>query len=109
MKALQMLSDIRACVENEPATGPWYAVRHSRAQFAILPDPADGRSSRIMLTEVAEARLPDAVAVLLQGNREVLCGFTEEETGLLVALLTRLIAKLDQIAGIEASPRMPLS
>ncbi len=72
------------------------------------PDPADGRSSRIMLTEAAEARLPDAVAVLLQGNREVLCGFTDEETGLLVALLTRLIANLDQIAGIEASPRMPL-
>jgi DNA-binding MarR family transcriptional regulator len=73
------------------------------------PDPADGRSSRIMLTEAAEARLPDAVAVLLQGNREVLCGFTDEEEELLVALLTRLIANLDQIAGIEASPRMHLS
>ena len=42
------------------------------------PDPADGRSSRITLTEVAEARLPDAVAVLLRGNREVLRGFTDE-------------------------------
>jgi MarR family transcriptional regulator, transcriptional regulator for hemolysin len=73
------------------------------------PDPADGRSSRIMLTEAAQARLPNAVAVLLQGNREVLCGFTDEETALLVALLTRLIASLDQIAGIEASPRTPLS
>jgi MarR family transcriptional regulator, transcriptional regulator for hemolysin len=31
------------------------------------PDPADGRSSHITLTEVAEARLPDAVAALLQG------------------------------------------
>ena len=30
-------------------------------------DPADGRSSRITLTEVAEARLPDAVAALLRG------------------------------------------
>jgi MarR family transcriptional regulator for hemolysin len=73
------------------------------------PDPADGRSSRITLTEAAQARLPNAVAVLLQGNREVLCGFTDEETALLVALLTRLIASLDQIAGIEASPRTPLS
>jgi DNA-binding MarR family transcriptional regulator len=69
------------------------------------PDPTDGRSSRIMLTEAAEARLPDAVAVLLQGNREVLSGFTDEETGLLVALLTRLIANLDQIASAEAPPR----
>jgi len=34
------------------------------------PDPADGRSSHIILTEIAEARLPDAVAALLRGNRE---------------------------------------
>jgi len=66
------------------------------------PDPADGRSSRITLTKAAEARLPDAVAALLQGNREVLCGFTEEETGLLVALLTRLIANLDEVASVAA-------
>src|ERR1700761_5230847 len=43
-----------------------------------MPNPADGRSSRITLTEVAEARLPDAVAVLLRGNQEALHGFTEQ-------------------------------
>jgi MarR family transcriptional regulator for hemolysin len=68
------------------------------------PDPADGRSSHITLTEVAEARLPDAVAVLLQGNRDALGGFTNEETDLLVGLLTRLIANLDRIAGADGSP-----
>ena len=68
------------------------------------PDPDDGRSSRITLTEVAEARLPDAVAVLLRGNHEALRDFTDEEAGLLVALLTRLIANLDRIASVEASP-----
>src|ERR1700733_9771402 len=68
------------------------------------PDPADGRSSRITLTKAAEARLPDAVAVLLLGNREVLRGFTDEETGLLIALLTRLIENLDRTASVEASP-----
>ena len=62
------------------------------------PDPADGRSSRITLTEAAEQRLPDAVAVLLQGNREVLGDFTDKEAGQLVALLTRLIANLDRVA-----------
>jgi len=67
------------------------------------PDPADGRSRRITLTQGAEARLPDAVALLLRGNREVLHGFTDEETGLLIALLTRLIANLDRIAGAETS------
>src|SRR6478735_8114519 len=69
------------------------------------PDPADGRSSRITLTKVAEARLPEAVAVLIRGNQEVLLDFTDEEAGLLVALLTRLIANLDRIASVEASPR----
>ena len=73
------------------------------------PDPADGRSSRITLTEVAEARLPDAVVVLLRGNREVLRGFTDEEAGLLIALLTRLIANLDRIASVEASLGTPIS
>ena len=45
------------------------------------PDPADGRSSRITLTKAARARLPEAIAVLLQGNREALHGFTDEEAG----------------------------
>src|ERR1700677_3536698 len=66
-------------------------------------DPADGRSSRITLTQIAAARLPNAVAALLQGNREVLDGFTDEETGQLVALLTRLIANLDGVASVAAS------
>jgi MarR family transcriptional regulator, transcriptional regulator for hemolysin len=68
------------------------------------PHPADGRSSRITLTEAAEARLPDAVNVLLRGNQEALRDFTDEEAALLVALLTRLIANLDQLAGVDASP-----
>jgi MarR family transcriptional regulator for hemolysin len=66
------------------------------------PDPADGRSRRITLTVAAEARLPDAVAVLLRGNREVLRDFTDEEAGLLVALLKRLIAGLEGLASAEA-------
>lgn len=60
------------------------------------PDPADGRSSRISLTETAQDRLPEAIAVLLQGNAEVLEGFSNEETLLLVDLLKRLIANLDR-------------
>ena len=35
-EVMQMLRDIRACVEDEPATGPWYAVRHSETTFAIF-------------------------------------------------------------------------
>ena len=68
------------------------------------PDPADGRMSRITLTEAAVARLPDAIAVLLRGNQEALRDFTDEEAGLLVDLLMRLIANLDQLAGVDATP-----
>ena len=53
------------------------------------------------MTEAAEARLPDAIATLLRGNQEVLSGFTEEETRLLVDLLTRLIANLDRVASVD--------
>lgn len=33
---MQMLRDILACVEQEPATGPWFGVRHSQTTFAIF-------------------------------------------------------------------------
>ena len=72
------------------------------------PDPVDGRMSRITLTEAAKARLPDAVAVLIQGNHEVLRDFTDEEAGLLVALLRLLITNLDRVVGAEASRATPI-
>jgi hypothetical protein len=34
-------------------------------------------------------------------------GFTDEEAGLLVGLLSRLIANLDQIAGVGAAAASP--
>lgn len=46
---VQMLRDIRACVEDEPATGPWFAVRFSQTGFAIFeafPDLA-GRQAHV--------------------------------------------------------------
>lgn len=61
-------------------------------------DPVDGRSSRIALTRLAEARLPDACTALLEGNCDALNGFLEEEVATLVVLLTRLIANLDRMA-----------
>jgi MarR family transcriptional regulator for hemolysin len=66
------------------------------------PDPADGRSSRIALTDTALARLPDACAALFQGNREALEGFSDEESAQLIALLDRLIANLDRLGGTGA-------
>ncbi len=69
------------------------------------PDPGDGRSSRIALTELALARLPEAVATLFRGNRDALVGFTDEETTQFVALLTRLMANLDRLVDGGALPQ----
>jgi DNA-binding MarR family transcriptional regulator len=67
------------------------------------PHPEDGRSSRIVLTKAAQDRMPDAIETLFRGNREAMAGFTEEEATQLVALLTRLIANLDQMTSTEPS------
>jgi MarR family transcriptional regulator, transcriptional regulator for hemolysin len=62
------------------------------------PDPADGRSSLIRLTEKAKAQMPRAIDTLHAGNRAALEGFSDAEAQQLVALLTRLIDNLDRIA-----------
>lgn len=73
--------------------------------IARTPDPLDKRSSHINLTEAARTRLPDACAVLFDGNRDALDGFTEEETTQLTALLTRLIANLDRATRLDTAPK----
>ena len=70
-------------------------------------DPADGRSSRIVLTQAAQERMPEAATTLVQGNREALTGFTDAEAAQLVDLLTRLIGNLDRIASAESSSDDP--
>ncbi len=67
------------------------------------PDPADGRSSRIALTDIARTRMPEAIATLFQGNREALDGFTTAEAEQFVAMLTRVITNLDKMAGADPS------
>lgn len=68
------------------------------------PDPADRRSSQVALTHAARNRLPEACAVLFQGNRDALNGFTDAEATQLVDLLARLIANLDCLANAEEVP-----
>jgi MarR family transcriptional regulator, transcriptional regulator for hemolysin len=61
------------------------------------PDPDDGRSSRIALTKLALARLPEAISTLFRGNRDAMAGFTDEEIAQFVALLDRLISNLGRL------------
>lgn len=65
------------------------------------PDPADGRSSQITLTDAARNRMPEAIETLFQGNREALHGFTSAEAEQLVDMLSRLLVNLDRIASVE--------
>lgn len=67
-------------------------------------NPADGRSSHIVLTGAAKQRMPEAIAALFQGNSEALSGFTHAETEQLIGLLNRLINNLDELANAEAAP-----
>ena len=89
----------------QPPMAQMLARMERDALIQRTPDPADGRSSRITLTELAQARMPEAIGVLFQGNREALNGFTDEETEQLVTLLQRLIGNLDQIASVGAENR----
>lgn len=64
-------------------------------------DPADGRSSHIVLTKRVQELMPEAISALFQGNRDAMTGFTPAEEVQLVELLNRLISNLDQIATAE--------
>ena len=63
-----------------------------------MPDPTDGRRARVILTDAARKRMPDAIAVLLAGNAQALEGFSEREALQLEDLLKRVIVNLDGIA-----------
>jgi MarR family transcriptional regulator, transcriptional regulator for hemolysin len=78
------------------------------------PDPADGRSSLISLTDSAIDRIAPARAILAQGNREALAGFNEDDIERLIALLRRVIANVSDgndglPAGGRGSPRITVS
>ena len=58
------------------------------------PDPSDGRSSLISLTDHAMSLLAPGRRVRSQGNREALAGFDQSEIDLLVSMLRRVIANV---------------
>ncbi|MFJ6328264.1 MULTISPECIES: MarR family transcriptional regulator [unclassified Rhizobium] len=65
------------------------------------PDPADGRSSLISLTEEAVAKLPAARQALEEGRERVLSGFSADEVQTLVQLMRRLNQNLDRMVAEE--------
>ena len=59
------------------------------------PDPADGRSQLVSLTDLALSRLPDARAVLTRGHREATAGLSDRDVATLRRLLGRVIENLE--------------
>lgn len=62
------------------------------------PDPKDKRSTLIRLSAAAKARQPEVKAMMEEGNREALAGFSEEEILTLAGLLRRVIDNLEEVA-----------
>lgn len=59
------------------------------------PDPRDGRSSLVSLTDEALAKLPAGRAVLQRGNEEAVRGLSRDEVATLVRLLSRVLANVE--------------
>ena len=57
----------------------------------------DGRSAEIVLSRYALSKIPEALKVLIEGNEEVLHGFSKAESMLLCELLSRLNSNLDKM------------
>lgn len=87
----------------QPSMAQMLARMERDALIVRAPDPTDGRSSLISLTEGALARLSAVRDVLIEGNREALDGFSEEDAETLTALLRQLIANLERVEDRQES------
>jgi MarR family transcriptional regulator for hemolysin len=61
------------------------------------PDPADGRSSLISLTDRARANLPAGREILIQGNKDITHGLSEADVATLLSLLERVLANVEAL------------
>lgn len=98
----QRLSQIelarRAKVE-QPSMAQLLARMERDGLIQRVPDPADGRSSLIMLSEEAKRRLPKGRVILSESNAEMTKGMTAEEIAKLIGLLGRVLENIDKIYG----------
>ncbi len=91
--------DLAARARIEQPTMAQLLARMDRAGLIRRsPDPADGRSQLVSLTERARSRLPAARAVLTRGDREATAGLTGRDVATLRRLLGRVIGNLEAMA-----------
>ena len=58
-------------------------------------NPDDKRGSLTSLTRSARSRFPKATETLMEGEREAMAGFSDQERALFVELLQRVVRNLD--------------
>ncbi|KAA8887046.1 MarR family transcriptional regulator [Nocardia colli] len=80
----------------QPAMAELLARMQRDGLIQRTPHPNDRRSSLVALTDQAKSLLPEAREVLARGHADALTGFDESEIQHLAALLTRLIANLEE-------------
>lgn len=85
----------------QPSMAQMLARMERDGLICRTPDPADGRSSLVSLTEAATAKLPAARQALEEGREQVLAGFSADEVQTLVQLMRRLNQNLDRIVAEE--------
>jgi len=60
------------------------------------PNPDDKRGSLTSLSRSARARFPKAAEILVEGERQAMTGFSEEEKALFISFLRRLVQNLTE-------------
>lgn len=87
----------------QPSMAQMLARMERDGLISRMPDPDDGRSSLISLTEEALEKLPAAREAMEQGSKKPLEGFNSEEIRTLINLLRRLNVNLDQLVAEESA------
>lgn len=110
LPVLYMLRDGKAMTQKElarfakieqPSMAQMLARMERDGLIHREPDPNDGRSTLISLTDTTRAQLPALREALHRGSEEVLKGFSTEETVTLVSLMQRLNDNLDRLVAEE--------
>jgi len=85
----------------QPSMAQMLARMERDGPIGRTPDPTDGRSSLVSLTDAARERLPAARQALEEGREVVLAGFSAEEVQTLLRLMRRLNQNLDRMVAEE--------
>ena len=98
-KALSQAELARIAQVEQPSMAQLLTRMERDGLVERVDDPADKRSRLISLTPLAARRLPKAKALMDAHSQQALAGFSQAETGQLLALLQRVNANVERMGG----------